>query len=138
MDDDRDVREFLDLDGSIGVLALHGGLIEPGTVEIAIFVAQQSAASLYVYSGSLPAGNLALHRPSHGVELDSRPLLLQFLNHVSAAISIHGHGRDRVSTYVGGLNQTMVQNFIQLAGIKLPDACARQQILQASLWSFWF
>ena len=121
MNHDGDVREFLHLAGSIGLLALHGGLIEPGTEEIARTVAEQSGASLYVYSGRRPADNLALHRPSHGIELDSRPLVLQFLNHVNTAISIHGHGRDCCFAYVGGLNQDMVQTFVELARSILPQ-----------------
>ena len=116
-----DIREFLHLAGSIGLLAPHGGLIEPGTEEIARTVAQQSGASLYVYSGRRPADNFALHRPSHGMELGSRPLVLQFLHHVNMAISIHGHGRDGSSAYVGGLNQDMVQTFAKLARPVLPQ-----------------
>jgi hypothetical protein len=31
-----------------------------------------------------------LHRPSHRMKLEDRPLVMQFINHVNMAISIHG------------------------------------------------
>ncbi len=115
MDEHGSTSEFLHLAGSLGLLAIHGGGIEPGTEEIARFVAHYSGASLYIYAGRLPTGNLSLHRPSHGVEIDNHPLLLRFLSHVNTAISIHGHGRSQKCAYVGGLHQVMVQRFIELA-----------------------
>ncbi|UCG13530.1 MAG: poly-gamma-glutamate hydrolase family protein [Deltaproteobacteria bacterium] len=116
----RESREFLHLAGSLGLLALHGGRIEPGTEEIARFVSSRSRASLYVYSGQRPARNRDLHRPSQNMEIDSWPLVLQFLSHVNTVISIHGHGRNLSCAYVGGLNQRMVQRFIELLGPALP------------------
>jgi len=110
-----DTSEFLHLEGSLGILALHGGRIEPGTEEIARFVAQQSRASLYVFSGRRSVDNLSLHQPSHRMALQSRPLLFRFLDRVQTAISIHGHGRDQRCVYVGGLHQVMVQRFAELA-----------------------
>jgi phage replication-related protein YjqB (UPF0714/DUF867 family) len=105
----------------LGLIAPHGGGIEPGTEEIARYVAHHSGASLYVYSGRRPVGNLALHRASHGSELQTRPLVYRFLNYVHRAISIHGHGRDQRYAYVGGLNQAMVERFVSLAQKGLPQ-----------------
>ncbi|MFP3869670.1 MAG: poly-gamma-glutamate hydrolase family protein [Syntrophobacteria bacterium] len=121
MDEHCDSTECIDLAGSLGLMALHWGRIEPGTEEIARFVAHRSSVSLYVYSGRRPVGNRALHRPSHRLELNSRPLLLRFLNHVKAIISLHGHGREHDCAYVGGLNQVMRQRFLQLAREALPQ-----------------
>jgi phage replication-related protein YjqB (UPF0714/DUF867 family) len=115
MAESRDVQEYLRLEGPLGLMAIHGGGIEPGTEEIARFVACHSGASLYVYAGRRSAGNLPLHRPSHDMRIEERALVVQFLNHVKTAISIHGHGRRQNRVYVGGLHQRMVQHFVELA-----------------------
>ena len=121
MDERGDTGEFLQLRGSLGLLAIHGGGIEPGTEEIARFVAHHSGASLYIYAGRLPVGNLSLHRPSHGTKFENRPMVLRFLNHVKTAISVHGHGRNQKCAYVGGMHQTMVQRFTEIARPVLPQ-----------------
>jgi phage replication-related protein YjqB (UPF0714/DUF867 family) len=115
MPEGRDVHEYLRLVGPLGLMAVHGGGIEPGTEEIARYVAHHSGASLYVYAGRRPAGNLSLHRPSHDMRIEKRTLFAQFLNHVKTAISIHGHGRRQNRAYVGGLHHNMVQRFVRLA-----------------------
>ena len=121
MDKHGDTSEYLYLRGSMGLMAVHGGGIEPGTEEIARFVARHSGASLYVYAGRLPSGNLSLHRPSHMSKLEKRSLAKRFLEHVRTAISVHGHGRDQKSVYVGGLHRTMVQRFVEQAQAILPQ-----------------
>jgi phage replication-related protein YjqB (UPF0714/DUF867 family) len=115
MDDSKDVEEYLHLAGPLGVIAIHGGGIEPGTEEIARYVANRSGASLYVYAGRRAAGNILLHQSSHTINIEKRPLAVQFLNHVKIAISIHGHGRKKNRVYTGGLHQNMVQRFVELA-----------------------
>lgn len=112
---EREVHEYLQLGGPLGLMAIHGGGIEPGTEEIAGFVAHHSGASLYVYAGRRSGGNLSLHRPSHDGKIEGRALFIQFLNHVKTAISIHGHGRGQNRVYVGGLHKSMVQRFVWLA-----------------------
>jgi len=113
------IGELLDVAGSVGLLALHGGGIEPGTEAIARFVARETGASLYVYAGRLPRGNLRLHRPSHR-NPDLRPLLQGFLDRVRVAISIHGHGRSPECVYLGGLNEALIHRLAQLARAALP------------------
>lgn len=112
MAEKRDVQEYLRLEGPLGLMAIHGGGIEPGTEEIARFVAYHSGASLYVYAGRRSKGNLSLHRPSHNMRIEERDLVVQFLKHVKIAISIHGHGRRQNRAYVGGLHESMVQRFV--------------------------
>ena len=109
-----DISEHLHLGGPLGLVAIHGGGIEPGTEEIARFVAYHSGASLYIYAGRRATGNLALHRPSHRLKLQDRPLVIKFLNHVNTVISIHGHARDERCVYVGGLHQAMVRQFVEV------------------------
>ncbi len=121
MDERNHTSEFVHLGSTFGLLAVHGGGIEPGTEEIVRFVAHHSEASLYVYAGRRPAGNLSLHQPSHGTGLGSRPLVLRFLDHVKTAVSIHGHGRMQECAYVGGLHQTMVQRFVEISRQELPQ-----------------
>ena len=121
MDERNHTSEFVHLGSTFGLLAIHGGGIEPGTEEIVRFVAQHSGASLYVYAGRRPAGNLSLHQASHGMRLGNRPLVLRFLDHVKTAVSVHGHGRKQECAYVGGLHQTMAQRFVDIARQELPQ-----------------
>lgn len=114
-------NEFVHLAGSVGILALHGGGIEPGTEEIARFVARESGASLYVYAGRLPRGNVMLHRPSHSAASEISPPLQQFLKRVRLAVSVHGHSRSRDCIYLGGLNETLAQRLAAVAGSALPQ-----------------
>ena len=116
----EDIQEYLHLGGPLGLMAIHGGGIEPGTEEIARFVAYHSGASLYVYAGRLATGNISLHQPSHEMRIEERVLVKRFLNHVKTAVSIHGHGRNDNYAYVGGLNQSMAQRFVGLALPALP------------------
>ena len=120
MNEHGDTSEYLHLGSSLGLMAVHGGGIEPGTEEIARFVSVHAGASLYVYAGRLPSGNLSLHRPSHTSKLEERSLVKRFLKHVNSAISVHGHGRDQKYAYVGGLHQSMGQRFVTLAQETLP------------------
>ena len=115
MSEGGEVQEYIQLEGPLGLMAIHGGGIEPGTEEIARYVAYHSGASLYIYAGRRSGGNLSLHRPSHDGRIEERALVVQFLKHVNTAISIHGHGRRQNRAYVGGLHQNMVQSFVELA-----------------------
>jgi phage replication-related protein YjqB (UPF0714/DUF867 family) len=40
---------------------------------------------------------------------------------VKTAVSVHGHGRKQDFAYVGGLHQTMVQRFVEIARQELPQ-----------------
>ncbi|HVO84859.1 MAG TPA: poly-gamma-glutamate hydrolase family protein [Syntrophobacteria bacterium] len=112
--------EFLHLAGPVGILALHGGGIEPGTETIARFVAGETGASLYIYAGRLQRGNLRLHRPSPSGDSELTPVLRSFLDHVQLAISIHGHGRAEESVFLGGLNDALAVRLAEVARAALP------------------
>jgi phage replication-related protein YjqB (UPF0714/DUF867 family) len=112
--------EFVHVAGPVGILALHGGGIEPGTEAIARFAARETGASLYVYAGLLPRGNLRLHRPSPYHESELTAALRRFLDHVQLAISIHGHGRHQETVFLGGLNEALAARLAELARGALP------------------
>jgi|GEM_PF-775268 len=112
--------ELVHVAGPVGILALHGGGIEPGTEAIARFVARETGASLYIYAGRLPRENLRLHRPSHSAASEISPPLQQFLNRVRLAISIHGHNRNKDCVYLGGLNDALAARLAAVAWDALP------------------
>jgi len=112
--------EFVHVAGPVGILALHGGGIEPGTETIARFVARETGASLYIYAGRLPRGNLRLHRPSPYDDAELTTALRRFLDHVQLAISIHGHGRAEEIAFLGGLNEALTARLAEVARGTLP------------------
>jgi len=120
MEEQTGASEVVHVAGPVGILALHGGGIEPGTEAVARFVARESGASLYVYAGQLPSGNLALHRPSHFGTSVMSPSLQRFLDCVRLAISIHGHGRAEETVFLGGLNDALAARLAQLGRRELP------------------
>ena len=112
--------EFVHVAGPVGILALHGGGIEPGTEAIARFVARETGASLYIYAGRLPRKNLRLHRPSPYHDSELTTALRRFLDHVQLAISIHGHGRAEETVFLGGLNHALAARLAEVAWGALP------------------
>jgi phage replication-related protein YjqB (UPF0714/DUF867 family) len=112
--------ELVHVAGPVGILALHGGGIEPGTETIARLVARETGASLYVYAGRLPRGNLRLHRPSPYDDSELPAALRRFLRHVQLAVSIHGHGRAEETVFLGGLNETLAARLAHLGRSALP------------------
>ena len=112
--------EFVHVAGPVGILALHGGGIEPGTETIARFVARETGASLYIYAGRLPRDNLRLHRPSPYDDSELTAALRRFLDHVQLAISVHGHGRAEEIVFLGGLNDALAARLAAVARDALP------------------
>ena len=83
------VVETVRLDGSTGVMALHGGL-EAGTARAATALAGAIGGSLYAVEQ--PA-DLAWHVPSIEYRPTASDGLGAFIRHVQVAISFHGFGR---------------------------------------------
>lgn len=110
-------REYSRLGGNVGILALHGGGIEPGTEQLARYLFEQTGASLYIFSGRLASDNRTLHIPSHLTGVS--PRLRRFLEHVDTAISLHGHRRDECEVYVGGQNRELARRISQGIGTAL-------------------
>lgn len=99
-----DVIEYTILQGKIGVMAIHGGNIERGTEQIANYIAKYSSSSLYVISPRTRKRDWKFHISSNKISPKESEKLTQFLEHVVAAFSIHGHVIKRNVICVGGLN----------------------------------
>lgn len=102
-----DVIEYTALKGTVGVMAIHGGNIERGTEQIAVYVATHSNASLYAISPRTKKRDWKFHISSNKINPSESEKLTQFLEHVSTAISIHGHVIKRNVICVGGLNHVL-------------------------------
>lgn len=85
----------------VGVMAFHGGSLERMTDVIAREVAERSGASYY---GVLQPDTMRWHVPSREFDPAESPRLAAFLDHVDAAIAVHGYGRPDMFTtiLVGG------------------------------------
>lgn len=86
------------------VMAIHGGLIEKGTSELALNMAGNQH-SLYLFEGLQPEGNRSLHITSTNfVDQSLQPLLLQS----KVCLSFHGYkGDDQELICVGGGNREL-------------------------------
>ena len=101
------VTEQMSLAGSIGVMALHGGL-EHGTAEAAHSVATHTGSSHYAV---VQPDNLYWHIPSIHYNPVLSPQLRAFLEHISFGVSFHGYGRQnhRNTVLLGGRNRDMAR-----------------------------
>ena len=113
------VEERLELRSSIGLLAIHGGSLERDTDAIAAEAASSSSASLYAV---LQPEDLRWHIPSKLVDPAHSPALARFVDHVDAAISIHGYGRRGLFTTVllGGRNRELAGHLADHLRAALP------------------
>lgn len=112
--------------GSIGVMALHGGL-EKHTETIAGRIAARTGASLYRV---VQPRDLAWHIPSTSYRPDESDGLRSFLSHVRTVVSLHGFGRPHLkrTVLVGGRNTDLgeevaaaIRRFTDLRVIDDPD-----------------
>jgi len=87
----------------IALMALHGGGIEPGTLELADAVAG-SDHTFYAFEGKKPKGNQALHIPS--VSFDE-PRALRMVKKSAVVITLHGcEGLEEI-IYLGGRHEAL-------------------------------
>jgi phage replication-related protein YjqB (UPF0714/DUF867 family) len=100
------VEEVCELRSPFGLMAFHGGNLEPGTDVIAARAADRARASLYVVRQ--PA-DLYWHVPSLAFDPAASPALAAFVDHVDVAVAIHGYGRRDMWTtlLVGGRNRRL-------------------------------
>ncbi|HEX9856029.1 MAG TPA: poly-gamma-glutamate hydrolase family protein [Acidimicrobiia bacterium] len=99
------VHELCTLAGSVGVMALHGGL-EAGTWEAARRCASRIGASTYAV---VQPDGLRWHVPSFQFDTAASATLRRFVRHVSVAVSFHGFGHPDLdgAVLVGGSNRTL-------------------------------
>lgn len=99
------VVEDVWLSGTVGFMALHGG-IESGTAELARQASQRAGASLYVVE---QPEDLWWHVPSTNFDPADSSGLRRFVDHVTCAVSLHGFGRPGMQETVllGGRNREM-------------------------------
>lgn len=109
-----DVCETMHLAGSVGVMAIHGG-VEKHTDSIAHTVADRTGASRYVVT---QPPDLGWHIPSTGYDPGQSPALARFLARVGTVVSIHGFGREhlRRSVLVGGANVSLRKRMAEAIG----------------------
>ena len=100
------VREILELRGTFGFMAIHGGNLERATDVVAREAAERSGASCY---SVIQAPPLRHHLPSSYFDPAQSPALAAFLDHVDVVVGIHGYGReDRVhQLLLGGGNREL-------------------------------
>jgi phage replication-related protein YjqB (UPF0714/DUF867 family) len=107
------VVEYSILQGKVGVMAIHGGNIERGTEQMANYIASHSNSSLYVISPRTRRRDWKFHISSNKINPAESEKLHQFLDHVSTAISIHGHVIKRKVICVGGLNDDLRRKIVE-------------------------
>ncbi len=87
----------------IAVIALHGGGIEPGTVDIADVLAG-AEHSFYAFKGIKKKGNAVLHISSTKFD---EPEGITIAKKAETVVSIHGFRGKYDKVFVGGRNQNM-------------------------------
>ncbi len=100
------VHEEVELRGSFGFMAYHGGGLEEMTDVVARAAAERSDASYY---GVLHPPQWELHLPSTRVTPRDSPRLAEFIAHVDVVITVHGFGRPALMTslLLGGQNRAL-------------------------------
>ena len=111
-----DVIEYSILQGRVGMMAIHGGNIERGTEQIAHYTAKHSDSSLYVISPRTQKRDWKFHISSNKINPKESENLSQFLEHISTAISIHGHVIKKSVICVGGLNDSLRRKVVDSLG----------------------
>lgn len=103
------VVEELEIRGTVGFCAFHGGNLERVTDHIARSAAQASGASYY--SVLQPPG-LRVHIPSAKVDPAQSEKLRRFIQHCDVVFAIHGYGRAKhwATVPLGGRNRKLAQH----------------------------
>ena len=95
--------------GSVVVMAIHGGGIEPGTGELAEAVAGEDYGC-YVFKGLKKSGNSTLHISSNSYD---EPQGVQLAAESRVVLSIHGCRGAGERVFVGGRNRRCQREVVQ-------------------------
>jgi phage replication-related protein YjqB (UPF0714/DUF867 family) len=98
------VVDCCDRSSKFGIIAPHGGGIEPGTSEIAEHIARDTL-SYFVFKGVKNKLNKDLHIASKRYDEPQARSLVQASD---IAVSIHGEEGNNEKVYIGGLNANLI------------------------------
>jgi len=96
---------YRELSSKITIMAPHGGGIEPGTIDIADYLAGCDY-TFYAFKGLKKAGNNILHINSNAFD---EPIALRAAQNADIVVSIHGAKDKSEMVYIGGTNQKLIQ-----------------------------
>lgn len=104
----------------LAIVAIHGGMIEPGTSELADAIAG-SAYNFYGFYGTMKSDNFSLHITSTNFD---EPIARSLVHNSKRTLSIHGYSSSDKITYVSGLDKVMVNKVkasLKAAGYQVAD-----------------
>jgi phage replication-related protein YjqB (UPF0714/DUF867 family) len=104
----------------IALMAIHGGEIEPGTLEIAGCAAGHEH-SFYAFEGTKEGRNSDLHLRS---ETFDEPVGVSLARGADVVVTIHGCEEDFEVIYLGGLHENLkwlIQRNFSLCGFYVPE-----------------
>lgn len=114
------VREDVEIRGTFGFLAFHGGPVERVTSLIARRAAERAGATYY--SIDQPAER-PLHIPSTRFRPDESPAFAEVIDHVDVVCTVHGYGRemDKQHLLLGGQNRALATAMGDELRARLPE-----------------
>ncbi|WP_286946229.1 poly-gamma-glutamate hydrolase family protein [Acetobacterium sp. UBA5834] len=104
----------------LAIVAIHGGMIEPGTSELADAIAG-SNYKFYGFYGIMKSDNFSLHITSTNFD---EPIARSLVQSSKKTLSVHGYSSSEKLTYVSGLDTTMVNKVkesLTAAGYQVAD-----------------
>ncbi|MDY6863080.1 MAG: poly-gamma-glutamate hydrolase family protein [Thermodesulfobacteriota bacterium] len=106
---------YREIPSKITIMAPHGGGIEPGTIDIADYLAGCDY-TFYAFKGLKKSGNNILHINSN---IFDEPIALKAAQNADIVISIHGDKDKSEVVHIGGTNlklKQIIMNALSLAG----------------------
>jgi len=102
------VRIRYRLGGSpVGIFAIHGGRIEPGTSKVALALAHPNH-TVYVFEGIRASHNRIFHIPSTRFH---EPIAMKMIRYCDTIITVHGYRGEEESVLVGGRDLALTEKF---------------------------